>query len=78
MTTPAERRPERVATASELRDRQTDVLDSVFRGEHVLITRDGRPRAVMVPLEFWQQATAPAAITAAEVDDWHEQDEATQ
>lgn len=56
MTPTTGRRPERVVTSSELRDSQTDILDEVFRGTHALITRDGRPRAVMVPLEWWQAA----------------------
>ena len=51
-------RPDWVVTSTDLRDKQTDVLDEVYRGRHALVTRDGRPRAVLVPLEWWQEKNA--------------------
>jgi len=37
-------------TVRELRNQGGDVLDRVVAGEHLTVTRDGRPVAVLVPI----------------------------
>ena len=31
-------------------------LDATLRGQHIRISRSGRPIAVLVPAEWWEQA----------------------
>ncbi len=47
-------------TIRELRNRGGDVVDRVEAGEHVLVTRDGKPVAELRPL-------SPSALTASEL-----------
>lgn len=50
-----------------LRDAETrlsDVIDDALAGEPSLITRDGRPEAVVVSVEVWEQLNRAATFGA--------------
>lgn len=49
-------------TVRELRNKGGEVLDRVERGEHVIVTRDGRPVAVLRPLP--RPSAGPAELIA--------------
>ena len=47
------------ATAKDLRFHTKELLDSVSRGEEVIITYRGKPHAKLVPLDFKEQDKVP-------------------
>lgn len=64
-------------------DHLGQLVDRVrMRGEHIPLTRKGTPAVVMVPIEWWERVAALLAasvqITDADIEAWHEADEATQ
>ena len=49
-------------TIRDLRNHGGDVIDRVVAGEELVVTRDGRPVAVLIPVQ--RQALSAAALVA--------------
>jgi prevent-host-death family protein len=42
--------------SAEARTKMSEVLDSVLKGSHVLITRNGRRAAILISPEFYEES----------------------
>jgi len=50
------------ATAKDMRFHSKEILDAVSRGEEVVITFRGRPRAKIIPFQEREAPSAPAEL----------------
>lgn len=59
-------KPIQSVTCGDIRLHTREVLDRVFQGETLIITRYGKPVAVLVPWETWERLeTETAQLQAA-------------
>ena len=55
-------------TCGDIRLRTRDVLDRVFQGETIIITRYGKPVAVLVPWETWERLETETKNVSASIE----------
>lgn len=53
--------------ATDLRNHQTDIIQSVRDGESVTITRNGRPMAVIIPITEWEKMSTVSVQQLADL-----------
>ena len=55
-------------TCGDIRLHTREVLDRVFQGETIIITRYGKPVAVLVPWEAWERLETETENIAASIE----------
>lgn len=64
-------------TCGDIRLHTREVLDRVFQGETIIITRYGKPVAVLVPWEAWERLETETSQLQATANAGGEHGEAT-
>jgi antitoxin (DNA-binding transcriptional repressor) of toxin-antitoxin stability system len=58
---------EKIMQSRDLQRHSREILDAILKGRHVHITRYNRPHAIMVPPDWYEQASR--LMAAAEQDE---------